>query len=456
MKRVLVIAYHFPPVGGAGVQRSLKFVEHLPSFGFEPVVVTGPGRQRERWTPADESLIASLPRGLEVHRISEPEPGCARGWRRRSERWLRVPSRFAAWWTHGVTELALKIDDIDLVYVSMSPFESSDAAAAVARRLERPLVADLRDPWALDEMQIYPSRLHRLLEERMMGHALSQADAIVMNTREATAALLRRFPRLAEKQVVTITNGFDRTDFEREPSRRIDDAFRIVHTGYLHTELGRLQRRRSRVRKLIGGELGDVDILARSHVNLVEALRRLICRRPALAQRLELHLAGVVSDLDRSLVARDPWIIVHGYLAHAESVDLVRSADLLFLPMHDLPLGTRSRIVPGKTYEYLASGRPVLAAVPDGDARDMLAARASSLLARPNDVAEIERLVEQALEEYVEHGRAPSEPMLPDLASLERRALTEELANVFREALPNLQPEPAGGHNLRVHPEPGR
>ncbi len=74
-----------------------------------------------------------------------------------------------------------------------------------------------------------------------------------------------------------------------------------------------------------------------------------------------------------------------GYLDHPEAVSLIRSADLLFLPMHDLPQGVRATIVPGKTYEYMASGRPVFAAVPEGDARDILRAAGTAFICRPAD-----------------------------------------------------------------------
>src|SRR5205823_1977284 len=75
-----------------------------------------------------------------------------------------------------------------------------------------------------------------------------------------------------------------------------------------------------------------------------------------------------------------------GYVSHHESVELIRTADLLFLPMHNLPAGKRSRIVPGKTYEYMATGRPILAAVPEGDARDYLEKSGTAFICKPDDV----------------------------------------------------------------------
>ena len=161
--------------------------------------------------------------------------------------------------------------------------------------------------------------------------------------------------------------------------------FRIVHTGYLHTELGRKQRRRARARKLLGGTRNDVDILTRSHVFLLRAIDALLERRPELRGRIEVDLAGVQSAADHEVTSERFVVRMLGYLEHPESVALIRSADLLFLPMHDLPLEHRSTIVPGKTYEYLAAGPPILAAVPNGDARDILAEAGGAFLCKPSD-----------------------------------------------------------------------
>ena len=114
-------------------------------------------------------------------------------------------------------------------------------------------------------------------------------------------------------------------------------------------------------------------MLTRSHVFLVEAIARAIAADPALEGRIELHLAGELTAEDRAIAERHAFVRTPGLLAHRETVALMRSADLLFLPMHDLPPGTRASLIPYKTYEYLAAGRPILAAVPDGDVRDMLA-----------------------------------------------------------------------------------
>jgi len=437
VRRVLFVTYHFPPVGGAGVQRSVKFVRYLPDFGYEPVVLTGPGAAADRWTPTDETLGAEVPNATRVLRVSGRVPAPVGHVRARAERWLRLRTGFARWWQEGISSLGSGAGDVDLVFVSMSPFESAPAVAALARALGRPWIADLRDPWALDEMVVHPTGVHRRLEVARMGRLLRSAAAVIVNTEEARRATLQFVPRLQPEAVVAIPNGYDASDFAGPPPTRGDDVFRIVHAGYLHTDLGLAQRRTGRIRRLLGGDEAQVDHLARSHVFLLRALDRLLANRPELGGRVALYLAGVLSSADRAVVSselRNPEIVTApGYLTHGETVALLRSADLLFLPMHGLPPGRRARIVPGKTYEYLAAQRPILAAVPDGDARDLLK-RAGATLVRPTDV---DGMTAALAEEIDRSGSGSHRTGAPPnlLQRFERRALTRDLAAVFDTVL---------------------
>jgi glycosyltransferase involved in cell wall biosynthesis len=121
---------------------------------------------------------------------------------------------------------------------------------------------------------------------------------------------------------------------------------------------------------------------------------------------------------------------LHGYLPHTESIALVRSANLLFLPMQNLAPGRRSSTVPGKTYEYIASGRPILAAVPDGDARDILEAVGTARFCSPGDSAQIAHEISEEIDLWLA-GVAPADPAPDVLARFERRYLTSELAGVL-------------------------
>jgi glycosyltransferase involved in cell wall biosynthesis len=437
---VLFIAYHFPPGGGAGVQRSQKFVHYLPFEGFSPIVVTGPAASGDRWTPRDEALPDESSAGIQVIRAVGPIPQNKGRWSDRVGRWLGSRSLFSRWWIKAATEVAFQSRaDAKLIFATMSPFASGDVAREISRRTGIPWIADLRDPWALDEMQIYPSKIHQRVELRRMEKLLSGAAGIVMNTPEAAAALREAFPTLKDKPLATITNGYDAADFSKEADVRTDGKFRIVHTGYLHTDLGLQLRRKRNLYQLLGGVVTGVDILTRSHVFLLEAIQQWMARRSEIAQDLEIVFAGVTSDRDRDVAMKSKissFIRFTGYISHLESVRLIRSADLLFLPMHNLPVGRRSRIVPGKTYEYMATGGPILAAVPEGDARDFLEKSGVAFLTKPDDV---EGMIEQLDRVYLawKSGTCIISQDRKFISTFDRLKLTHRLASFFDQVLEN-------------------
>jgi hypothetical protein len=173
-----------------------------------------------------------------------------------------------------------------------------------------------------------------------------------------------------------------------------------------------------------------VDVSSRTLVFLAQALEELLSERPDLGERLELHLAGRLTDADRAVVAGLPIVHEHGFLAHRQTIELMTSADLLFLPMHDVPEGRRVAIVPCKTYEYLGSRRPILAAVPDGDARDFLNAYGAAHICRPTDVAGIKGGIARALAR-VDAGDPPPTVNEELLGGLDRRTLAKEVAAVI-------------------------
>jgi glycosyltransferase involved in cell wall biosynthesis len=437
MRKLLFHSYHFPPIGGSGAQRPLKMARSLAGLGYQPVVLTrGVEERADRWAPVDPTLEAEIPSELEVWRVpvfDEPQPTARL--RPAAERWLRIRDRWTAWWIEASVRLGLEAGaDADLIYVWMQPYASAEAGAALAQRLETPWVADLGDPWALDEMMVYSSALHLRLERKRMRELLGTAAAIVMSTPEAADRLLSAFPELGDRPVVAIPNGFDAADFADPVRRRDDGTFRLAHTGYLHTELGEQHRSRRLIRRALGGSVEPVDILTRSHVYAIEAINELLTRDPGLVDVLEFHLAGVLNETDRAVAERCPVAKVRGYMTHADTIELMRTADLLFLPMQNLPQGTRATVVPGKTYEYLASETPVLAAVPEGDARDMLAEAGNSILVRPDDVEGLVSAISRELERF-RRGVPPARPDPKVVKRYEYGTLARELAGVFDAVL---------------------
>ena len=437
MTRILFIAYYFPPMGGPAVQRALRFVKYLPSKGYLPSVIAGPASLNDRWTPTDGTLTLGIPSEVSLHAANGQPPASESGILKKTQTWLARPSRFARWWANTATDMAFRAaDGARLIFTTMSPFESATAAAESSRRLGIPWVADLRDPWALDDVRAYTSSFHRKLDMLRMDKLLSTASLIIMNTPQAAIDVKNMLPGLRTKRVICIPNGFDREDFQCPVEPRADSKFRIVHSGAMYTDKGLWERRRN-FHRLLGGIEAGVDIFTRSPVFLLDAITRWCKKEPRIAADLEVMFVGGLTTDDQAAIAsskvRDLTRST-GALSHAESLKLVRTADLLFLPMHNLPPGRRCRSVPGKTYEYMASGRPILGAVPEGDARDFLSQCGTALLCRPDDV---EGMVEQLNTAYDawKAGRPVGRMDRTFVDQFEGRRQTAKLAEEFGRVL---------------------
>ena len=374
MRSVLILSYYFPPVGGAGAQRPAAFVRYLPRSGYQPIVVTGPGPAHSRWTPQDESLLAKLPDGTAgatsarsgpvrhglrpraSGSISRASDGLGSVVDRRSDHVRRGS------WKRDRPRVCLDV-----------PVQLGGRGKPNRGKLRLPWIADLGDPWALDEMMVYPTRAHRRLAIRQMRDGLQSAAAIVMSTQEAVFRVREAFPEFDDKH--------DRRDSEwvrlgRFRRRRAGPVTQ-TSSGIVHTRVfpyGAWGCASEMLRPCGGSSVETVpgvDFLTRSHYFLLEAVDRLPAggslagaaprdpsRRCAFGGRPR---AGC--GVTRHAVARIRLATRRHWSCSAQPISSS-------LPMQDLRAGVRATIVPGKTYEYLATGRPILAAVPDGDARD--------------------------------------------------------------------------------------
>jgi glycosyltransferase involved in cell wall biosynthesis len=166
---------------------------------------------------------------------------------------------------------------------------------------------------------------------------------------------------------------------------------------------------------------------------LLAALDRLLAEHPEIGARIRVHLAGVLTPVEEAMVkaARCSDLVeVHGFVSHTQAVRLMASADALFLPMHALPAGVHSTIFPGKAYEYMASGRPILAALPAGDVRDVLERAEWTVVCDPDDTDAIVRGVLE-LVEHRDARRRRNADRAELLRPFDRTRLTADLARVF-------------------------
>ena len=443
-RSLLYLAYFFPPRGGAAVQRSLKFAKYLPQFGWRPLVVAnGGGNQDNSLKVQDPTLLMELSSDAVVRytALNTAEQ------RRYQQAQSKIRQRFhvtdsIGWWVEPAIRLGMEMIEQHKpqgIIVTMSPFTAARAGMELRRRSGLPLVMDLRDPWALDETRIYPTRWHAWRDRVAMGKALATADLVVMNTPQSAAAARAAFVIKSAGKIIAITNGYDASDFGHgnvpAPPR---DVLRIVHSGMFHSELAEvwdnLHGGRGVSNKLKHASR-PINLWTRTPRYLLQAMEQAVKSGQIPDGKLELILVGELSAHDRTMVEQSAVaksVKMLGYRSHGESVAWLESADALFLPLHTPIDGGPPLVVPGKAYEYLGSGRPILAMCPKGDMCDFVADSGSGIVTRGDDVA----AAATALAEFYrakQEGRTVVSQDRAAVGRFERRQLTKRLAEALDE-----------------------
>ena len=379
-RRVLMISCAFPPTGGPGVQRSVKFAKYLPTFGWTPTVwATEP----LEGMPRDPSLLDDLPAEVTVLRRAchdrthaarklvrwmqgggtlASRVGAAIDWR--LDNWLArspLPDPFISWAQASVDPLVhlIRRERIDVIYSTFSPASNHVIGLALKRRTRLPWVADFRDLWTDDYryQEIAPARrnAHRGLEQEIF----EAADIVVGVTERQTALLAGHVPAQRHK-FFTITNGFDPIDFDvpPPPASRHPGCFVLAHVG-------RLDR-------------------WRTSEPLFEGFERFVTD---LGRRFDRFVFRIVGHADESTLQRIRNAGVEcaftGYVSHGEAIEEMRAADALLLCIPDGPNG--DSVIPAKLFEYLACEKPILVVGPErGLCEDIVSSLDAGLCAAPH------------------------------------------------------------------------
>jgi glycosyltransferase involved in cell wall biosynthesis len=413
--KVLLVTLHFPPAGGGGVQRPLKFASHLPALGIETHVLA-PDLPGVEYRDAE----LALPTQAWVHRVRYVGPSGAKpaellrgkqGLARVGTqagllgRRLLVPDENVPWSTAALPA-ALRIarrEEIDVVLTTSPPGSLHLLGAAVQKATGARWVADLRDSLTANpHRRGQESRLARLKETAAGGVGklvAARADAIVC----AAEAIADEARALSPKgKVVTIANGCDFDDFaglEHHPS----DRLRITHAGSFFGK----RDPKPFLRALAGSGLEDVVV---RFVGDFRAEDRELAESLGLGDRVELP----------------------GYVSRRRSLELQRDSEALLLLIPDA--GGRGRgILSGKVFEYLAAERPILAAVPpDGAAAQLVRDTGAGVVAPPDDVEAL-RAALLDLHARWRAGELEGTPLSPEWRSkLSRGRRVEELADLLR------------------------
>lgn len=443
-KRVLFVAYYFPPRGGAGVQRSLKFVKYLRRFGWEPTVLTCPYENRR--AAYDDSLLAEVPEGTAVVRVPSNEQffiRLSRAGLGRLTSFLVRPDSCAPW-ARRALEVARGLHEqkpFDAVYTSLQPWGAGLVGLNMSRSAGLPWVCDYRDPWVRSMHLVWPTRMHWKKDFALERQYVTAAARTVTATETMRELMLADHPMLDSRRIVAIDNGYDEEDVETAAAVSDDGKFTIVFAGKFQHDW-RERRRRfdpwGRFRAL--GTYGRRDVVLDTHspIYFFEALARFLRRAPEKRKNIRVVLAGQTGKGNEALAAKLGLADVtefKGYVPHADALALVASADALLLPMFSTENPCeRVPYASGKIFEYMAARRPILALTQAGDARDLALRSGLAVAAPPRDVAGIEKAVEMLYENW-QSGEDRLRPNEEFIASFTRERLAARLAAVLEEAV---------------------
>jgi len=442
VKRVLMLAYFFPPSKAAGTFRTLRFVRGLPASGWQPSVLSV---RPETYSTIelDFDLLHKVPDTVRVARTPAPPlhrtykriQGQAKQWLRRGRRsdtrpiaapspittaaatgktdllyqLCRTPDVDAGWYGYALVWGLLMIarERPDVLYATGGPWTTFLVARDLARLTRIPLVLDYRDPWTANPAVWRAGNGFETLALRLEKTVLRQAHSIVANTDVLRETLITSHGDEVGRRTVVIHNSFDAADYEApEPVR--EAVFTLSYVGALYD--------------------------AHNPDSILRAVEVLIERRPDLRRRFRLRLVGAgaprVAAQVRALGLEDV-IVVQEPVAHAEAVRLQRAAHALLLLL-TVP-SDHSTFVPSKLYEYIAARRPLFAVTGGGALDRLLRSRQlTPWIYRPED---IDAMVQGLLHLYERYER----DCLPEhsdatVRSFSGAAATSALAGVLEAA----------------------
>lgn len=427
-KKVLILTYYWPPAGGAGVQRWLKFVKYLSEMGFEPHVYTTSNPEAPAF---DESLLSDIPAKAIVLKkpIWEPfsifkkltrrkgnfnagflveEKKNKKNWKERLALFIRanvfVPDAKMFWIRPSVKFLQNYIQEqkIDLIISSGPPHSLHIIALRLKQKLGVKWVADFRDPWTnidfykeLPTLKTVDNYLHKLEKK-----VLLKADSILV----VGSQMKEEFKEIvSEDKINIITNGFDS---EIAQNQKLDLKFTIVHVGSINPD--------------------------RNHESFYKALQGLLNEVDGLKDFLLVKYIGKTDFTARENISKyqlNPYFELTTYIPYSEVSKVQQTAHLLYLPLNNTP--NAKGILTGKFFEYLAAKRPILAQGPqDGDVAEIINETKSGSIFDFDDINLLKQEISKQFQYFINNTNTFRSE---NIEQYSRKKLTEKLRDILEK-----------------------
>lgn len=409
LKKALIITYYWPPAGGGGVQRWLKFSKYMRSCGWEPVIYTP---KEPEIVAQDDSLAKQIPEGIEVLRTPIWEPfhiykfligkkqhekvysgvlveNKKKSFMQTFSLWVRgnlfIPDAKKYWIAPSVSYLKkyLATHHIDAMVSTGPPHSTHMIALGIKKYLPNmPWIADFRDPWThvdyWDQLNLssWAERKHH----RMQAQVLRSADKVVT----VSWSWAHDFKNLGVRSdIEVITNGYDHADFELN-NVVLDKKFTITHVGSMNADRN-------------------------PHV-LWKALQNILQRNTEFGQRIQIQLLGPLDNsVNESIAAHglQQYVTKVHFMPHSEVIQRLCQSQVLLLPINNTP--NVGGVLPGKLYEYMGAKRPIICITAAGtDSERLMQESGVALLCGYNDVQCMEDIVLSLFEKYKNNQLATS------------------------------------------------
>lgn len=425
--KVVIVTYYWPPAGGPGVQRWLKFVKYLRDFGIEPVVFTA---DNPYYPTIDTSLAEEIPEGIKVIKCPIFEPNNIVAKFKKSEAQKSAgfldpnPSFFAKillyiranyfipdarmfWVKPSVKKLKKYIleEKIDLVITTGPPHSLHLIGKRLKEELGVKWLADFRDPWtSIDYFHLLPlTNTARKKHFKMEEDVVESADSVLMVSDHAK----KKYEGF-NKEINVITNGFDNEVIENVGGVILDSKFSITHIGSMNSE--------------------------RNPKILWETLSELCEEDSDFADDLELKFIGRLDDSvwNEEIVLRNFKNLSRiPYVPHNEAKKYQKQAQVLLIVVNDYP--SAKEMIPGKTFECLQAQRPILAFAPeDGDLATILKETEAGVAI---DFSNKEKVKKEILHLYNNYKKGNLKVNIKGLNKFHRKSLTKKLSFIIKDLI---------------------
>ncbi|MBB6680078.1 glycosyltransferase family 4 protein [Aequorivita sp. 609] len=425
MKRALIVTYYWPPAGGPGVQRWLKFVKYFKEFGVEPIVYIP---ENPNYPLVDENFSSEIPSNVEIikHPIKEPYRFAKFFSKKKTKQmssgiipkkdssaieklmlYVRgnffIPDARVGWVKPSVKYLSdyLENNAVDVVITTGPPHSLHLIGKQLKKELNVKWIADFRDPWTT--IHYHKSlRLNKTSEKKHKA-----LEAAVLNTADVVTVTSpttkKEFQEITNKPIEVITNGFDITE---EVNYNRDLKFTISHIGSLLSE--------------------------RNPKNLWYILAEICKKNTSFKKDLELKFAGAVSDEVKESLSEfnlDENSKFLGYVSHSEALKLQNESQVLLLV--EINSAETRAIIPGKLFEYLAAKRPIIALGPNKSDIEAIVDETKS--GRFFDYSEDKELKNEILRLYKQYKTGDLQVASEGVDRFSRKQLTKQMSALIKD-----------------------